>query len=98
VPLAPDGRRARSVSSHGHAGRAPDVGGDDELRNTRLGDRSNGVPRAAAQAGFDGFAPDACLVNRYEPAVFLFGGLHRAETPRRVPLADGVNLTFRTAG
>ena len=72
--------------------------------------------RAAAQAGFDGFAPDACLVNRYEPgtrlslhqdknerdfeapivsvslglpAVFLFGGLHRAETPRRVPLAHG---------
>ena len=63
-----------------------------------------------------GFAPDACLVNRYEPgtrlslhqdknerdfeapivsvslglpAVFLFGGLHRAETPRRVPLAHG---------
>jgi alkylated DNA repair protein (DNA oxidative demethylase) len=23
--------------------------------------------RAAAEAGFDGFAPDACLVNRYEP-------------------------------
>jgi alkylated DNA repair protein (DNA oxidative demethylase) len=72
--------------------------------------------QAAARAGFDGFAPDACLVNRYEPgtrlslhqdknerdftapivsvslglpAVFLFGGLHRAETPRRVPLAHG---------
>ena len=72
--------------------------------------------RAAAQAGFGGFAPDACLVNRYEPgtrlslhqdknerdfeapivsvslglpAVFLFGGLRRAETPRRVPLAHG---------
>jgi alkylated DNA repair protein (DNA oxidative demethylase) len=71
---------------------------------------------AAAGAGFDGFEPDACLVNRYEPgarlslhqdknerdfgapivsvslglpAVFLFGGLHRADTPRRVPLSHG---------
>jgi DNA oxidative demethylase len=71
---------------------------------------------AAAQAGFDGFEPDACLVNRYEPgarlslhqdrderdfdapivsvslglpAVFLFGGMHRADTPRRVPLKHG---------
>jgi DNA oxidative demethylase len=72
--------------------------------------------QAAARAGFDGFTPDACLVNRYEPgaklslhqdrnerdfsapivsvslglpAVFLFGGLRRADTPRRVPLAHG---------
>jgi alkylated DNA repair protein (DNA oxidative demethylase) len=72
--------------------------------------------RAAARAGFERFAPDACLVNRYEPgaklslhqdrnerdlsapivsvslglpAVFLFGGLRRADTPRRVPLAHG---------
>jgi len=72
--------------------------------------------RAAARAGFDGFAPDACLINRYEPgarmslhqdrderdmgapivsvslglpAVFLFGGTRRADTPRRVPLAHG---------
>lgn len=72
--------------------------------------------RAAAQAGFPGFLPDACLVNRYEPgarltlhqdkdernfdapivsvslglpAVFLFGGVRRTETPRRVPLAHG---------
>jgi len=71
---------------------------------------------AAARAGFDGFAPDACLVNRYEPgaklslhqdrderdlsapivsvslglpAVFLFGGLRRADRPRRVPLVHG---------
>ena len=28
-------------------------------------------PRAAAAAGFDGFAPDACLVNRYEPGARL---------------------------
>jgi alkylated DNA repair protein (DNA oxidative demethylase) len=72
--------------------------------------------RAAARAGFDGFIPDACLVNRYEPggrlslhqdrnehdlaapivsvslglpAIFLLGGLRRADTPRRVPLAHG---------
>jgi alkylated DNA repair protein (DNA oxidative demethylase) len=71
---------------------------------------------AAASAGFEGFEPDACLINRYEPgarlslhqdknerdfeapivsvslglpAVFLFGGSHRADTPRRVPLAHG---------
>lgn len=70
--------------------------------------------QAAAWAGFDGFVPDACLVNRYEPgarlslhqdknerdfdapivsvslglpAVFLFGGSRRADTPRRVRLA-----------
>src|SRR3989442_3756767 len=72
--------------------------------------------QAAARAGFDGFAPDACLINRYEPgarlslhqdknerdfsapivsaslglpAVFPVGGLRRARTPRRVPLAHG---------
>jgi alkylated DNA repair protein (DNA oxidative demethylase) len=71
---------------------------------------------AAAQAGFDGFVPDACLINRYEPgarlslhqdknerdyaqpivsvslgipAVFLFGGLKRADRVTRVPLAHG---------
>jgi alkylated DNA repair protein (DNA oxidative demethylase) len=71
---------------------------------------------AAAQAGFAGFAPDACLINRYEPgarlslhqdknerdysqpivsvslgipAVFLFGGLSRADKPARVPLMHG---------
>jgi alkylated DNA repair protein (DNA oxidative demethylase) len=27
--------------------------------------------RAAARAGFDGFSPDACLVNRYEPGARL---------------------------
>jgi len=71
---------------------------------------------AAARAGFDGFAPDACLVNRYEPGarlslhqdrnerdfgapivsvslglrvIFLFGGMERKDSPRRVPLAHG---------
>jgi alkylated DNA repair protein (DNA oxidative demethylase) len=72
--------------------------------------------QAASRAGFPGFTPDACLVNRYEPgsrltlhqdrnerdfeapivsvslglpAVFLFGGLRRADRPCRVPLAHG---------
>ncbi|AMR81974.1 DNA oxidative demethylase AlkB [Cupriavidus nantongensis] len=71
---------------------------------------------AAAQAGFAGFAPDACLINRYVPgtrlslhqdrderdfsapivsvslglpAVFLFGGMRRADKPQRVRLAHG---------
>lgn len=72
--------------------------------------------QAAERAGYTGFAPDACLVNRYEPgarlslhqdrdekdfdapivsvslglpAVFLFGGLQRSDTPRRVALTHG---------
>jgi alkylated DNA repair protein (DNA oxidative demethylase) len=71
---------------------------------------------AAAQAGFAGFSPDACLINRYQPgarmslhqdkdekdfgapivsvslglpAVFLFGGLKRADKPRRFRLEHG---------
>lgn len=71
---------------------------------------------AAERAGYAGFAPDACLVNRYAPgarltlhqdknerdfdqpivsvslgipAVFLFGGLRRADRTTRVPLRHG---------
>jgi len=71
---------------------------------------------AAAQAGFAGFVPDACLINRYAPgtrlslhqdrdehdfgqpivslslglpAVFLWGGLSRAERASRVPVTHG---------
>ncbi|MGY3696993.1 alkylated DNA repair protein (DNA oxidative demethylase) [Bradyrhizobium sp. USDA 3240] len=71
---------------------------------------------AAAAAGFNGFAPQACLINRYVPgaklslhqdkdeldygapivsislglpAVFLFGGLKRSDTPRRYRLEHG---------
>jgi DNA oxidative demethylase len=71
---------------------------------------------AAVDAGFDGFAPDACLINRYVPgaklslhqdkdeldfgapivsislglpAIFLFGGLKRSDTPRRYRLEHG---------
>lgn len=72
--------------------------------------------RAAEEAGFPGFVPDACLVNRYEAgarltlhqdknerdfsqpivsvslgiaAVFLFGGLKRADRVRRLQLMHG---------
>lgn len=71
---------------------------------------------AAAQAGYADFAPDACLINRYEPgtrlslhqdkderdfgapivsvslglqAVFLFGGLKRADPAQRIALMHG---------
>lgn len=71
---------------------------------------------AAAEAGYLGFAPDACLINRYEPgsklslhqdrneadfdapivsvslglpAMFLFGGLDRADPQLKVPLSHG---------
>ncbi|WP_420970244.1 DNA oxidative demethylase AlkB [Bradyrhizobium sp. B120] len=71
---------------------------------------------AAAAAGFNGFAPQACLINRYVPgaklslhqdkdeldygapivsislglpAIFLFGGLKRSDTPRRYRLEHG---------
>lgn len=71
---------------------------------------------AAAQAGYQDFVPDACLINRYEadarmslhqdknerdftqpivsvslgiPAMFLFGGMQRADKAIRVPLAHG---------
>ena len=68
---------------------------------------------AATEGGFGGFAPDACLINRYTPgarmslhqdkneqdfgapivsvslglpAIFLFGGLKRADKPKRTRL------------
>lgn len=77
--------------------------------------------RAAALAGFDGFVPDACLINHYRPgtrlslhrdydehdhrhpivslslglpAVFLFGGLQRADRTRRIPLSHGDVLVW----
>ena len=36
--------------------------------------------QAAARAGFDGFAPDACLINRYEPGARL--SLHQDKNER----------------
>ena len=71
---------------------------------------------ASAEAGFDGFVPDTCVINRYAvgarmglhqdrderdlaqpivsvslglPAVFLWGGLRRADRTVRVPLLHG---------
>jgi alkylated DNA repair protein (DNA oxidative demethylase) len=72
--------------------------------------------QAATAGGFGGFAPDACLINRYVPgarmslhqdkderdfdapivsvslglsAIFLFGGLKRADKPARYRLEHG---------
>lgn len=44
--------------------------------------------RAAAAAGFDGFAPDACLINRYAPGAKM--GLHRDydEQDLRAPIVS----------
>ncbi|MEN5239065.1 MULTISPECIES: DNA oxidative demethylase AlkB [Pseudomonas] len=77
--------------------------------------------RAAALAGFDGFVPDACLINHYLPgtrlslhqdrderdfgqpivsislglpAVFLFGGLQRADRVQRIALNHGDVLVW----
>ncbi|UVL91922.1 DNA oxidative demethylase AlkB [Pseudomonas sichuanensis] len=77
--------------------------------------------RAAALAGFDGFVPDACLINHYLPgtrlslhqdrderdfgqpivsislglpAVFLFGGLQRADRAQRIALKHGDVLVW----
>ena len=71
---------------------------------------------AATDAGFNGFSPEACLINRYVPgaklslhqdkdeqdfgapivsvslglpAIFLFGGVKRAEKPNRYRLEHG---------
>jgi DNA oxidative demethylase len=57
--------------------------------------------RAAAAAGFAGFDPDACLINRYEPAARL--SLHRDEDERDftapiVSVSLGVPATFLFGG
>lgn len=76
---------------------------------------------AAAEAGFPGFLPDACLINRYLPgckmslhqdkderdlsapivsvslglpAIFLFGGLRRAEKAMQLTLTHGDVLVW----
>jgi alkylated DNA repair protein (DNA oxidative demethylase) len=76
---------------------------------------------AATVAGFTNFAPDACLINRYEPgarltlhqdknerdfnepivsvslglpAVFLFGGVERADKTTRIPVEHGDVLVW----
>ena len=72
--------------------------------------------RQRREGGFEGFSPDACLINRYQPgarmslhqdkdehdfgapivsvslglpAIFMFGGLRRADKPRRFRLEHG---------
>jgi DNA oxidative demethylase len=55
----------------------------------------------AAAAGFDGFEPDACLINRYEPGARL--SLHRDEDERDltapvVSVSLGLPATFLFGG
>ncbi len=57
--------------------------------------------RAASAAGFDGFAPDACLVNRYEPGARM--SLHqdineRDFTQPIVSVSLGLPATFMFGG
>jgi DNA oxidative demethylase len=54
---------------------------------------------AAAQAGFDGFGPDACLINRYQPGAKL--SLHRDEGDFAAPIVSvsfGVEAIFLLGG
>jgi alkylated DNA repair protein (DNA oxidative demethylase) len=54
---------------------------------------------AAAQAGFDGFAPEACLINRYEPGARL--SLHRDQGDLAAPIVSvslGVDAVFLLGG
>jgi alkylated DNA repair protein (DNA oxidative demethylase) len=57
--------------------------------------------RAAAASGFSGFAPDACLINRYEPGARM--GLHqdKDEAYRLAPIVSvslGLSATFLFGG
>ena len=57
--------------------------------------------RAAIAAGFEGFQPDACLINRYEPGARM--GLHqdRDEVDRNAPIVSvslGLSATFLFGG
>lgn len=49
---------------------------------------ANLAARAAAEAGFDGFAPDACLINRYEPGVRLSLHQDRDESDLDAPIVS----------
>ena len=44
--------------------------------------------RAAAEAGFEGFAPDACLINRYEPGARLSLHQDRDECDLSAPIVS----------
>ena len=57
--------------------------------------------RAAAAAGFDAFAPDACLINRYEPGTRLSLHQDRDEASFDAPIVSvslGVPATFLWGG
>jgi alkylated DNA repair protein (DNA oxidative demethylase) len=57
--------------------------------------------RAAAAAGFDGFQPDACLINRYEPGARLSLHQDRNEQDFGAPIVSvslGVPATFLWGG
>jgi alkylated DNA repair protein (DNA oxidative demethylase) len=57
--------------------------------------------RAAAEAGFDGFAPDACLINRYEPGTRLSLHQDRDERDYGAPIVSvslGVSAVFLFGG
>jgi len=44
--------------------------------------------RAAAEAGFDGFAPDACLINRYVPGARMSLHQDKNERDRTAPIVS----------
>jgi alkylated DNA repair protein (DNA oxidative demethylase) len=57
--------------------------------------------RAAALAGYPGFAPDACLINRYQPGARM--GLHRDQDEHDfaapiVSVSLGLPCSFSGAG
>ena len=57
--------------------------------------------RAAAQAGFDGFVPDACLINRYEPGARLTLHQDRNERDFGAPIVSvslGIPAVFVFGG
>jgi alkylated DNA repair protein (DNA oxidative demethylase) len=57
--------------------------------------------RAAAQAGFDGFAPEACLVNRYVPGAKLSLHQDKDELDLTAPIVSvslGLPATFLFGG
>jgi alkylated DNA repair protein (DNA oxidative demethylase) len=57
--------------------------------------------RAAAQAGFPGFVPDACLINRYEPGTRLSLHQDRNECDFEQPIVSvslGLPATFLFGG
>jgi alkylated DNA repair protein (DNA oxidative demethylase) len=57
--------------------------------------------RAAREAGFDGFVPDACLINQYEPGSRLTLHQDRNEKDFRAPIVSvslGLPATFLFGG